>query len=90
MADNIHEIDEFGDLPPLLLNRLSQILSKRRVINSRTLNLFLRPEFDSIDIYDCASELIELLSIRILLICRRVGGCRLHKVVLHSAKRPEA
>ncbi|OJJ42995.1 hypothetical protein ASPZODRAFT_169816 [Penicilliopsis zonata CBS 506.65] len=54
VADNINDVEEFGDLPPLLLHRLSQILSKRRVITPRTLNLFLRPELDSIDIYDCA------------------------------------
>lgn len=54
VADNIQNIEEFGDLPRQLLHRLSQILSKRRIITSRTLNLFLRPDLDSIDIYDCA------------------------------------
>ena len=55
VADNINDIEEFGDLPSPLLHRLSQILSKRRALNSRTLNLFLRPDLDSINIYDCAS-----------------------------------
>ncbi|KAL1983914.1 hypothetical protein VTN96DRAFT_9767 [Rasamsonia emersonii] len=54
VADNINDVEEFGDLPPQLLHRLSQILSKRRVITPRTLQLFLRPDLDSIDIYDCA------------------------------------
>ncbi|PYH81395.1 DNA repair protein Rad7, protein [Aspergillus uvarum CBS 121591] len=54
VADNINDIEEFGDLPPQLLHRLSQILSKRRVMTPRTLNLFLRPDLDSIDIYDAA------------------------------------
>lgn len=53
MATNIHEVDEFGDLPPTLLKRLSQILSKRRILTSQTLDLFLRSEFETIDIYDC-------------------------------------
>jgi len=53
VANNIHEIDEFGDLPQSLLNRLSQILSNRRVITSRTLDLFLRPDLDAVDLYDC-------------------------------------
>ena len=58
VANNIHEVDEFGDLPQSLLNRLSQILSRRRVITSRTLNLFLRPDLDTINVYDCGSEIM--------------------------------
>ncbi|QRD86154.1 leucine rich repeat protein [Aspergillus flavus] len=54
VADNINDIEEFGDLPSPLLHRLSQILSKRRALTSRTLNLFLRPDLDSINIYDSA------------------------------------
>ncbi|KAE8144281.1 RNI-like protein [Aspergillus avenaceus] len=54
VADNINDIEEFGDLPSQLLRRLSQILSKRRALDPRTLNLFLRPELDTIDIYDSA------------------------------------
>ncbi|PYH43443.1 DNA repair protein Rad7, protein, partial [Aspergillus saccharolyticus JOP 1030-1] len=54
VADTINDIEEFGDLPPQLLLRLSQILSKRRVMTPRTLNLFLRPDFDRIDIFDAA------------------------------------
>lgn len=54
VADNINDIEEFGDLPPQLLHRLSQILSKRRVLTPRTLSLFLRPDLDFIEIYDCA------------------------------------
>lgn len=56
VANNIHDVDEFGDLPQSLLNRLSQILSKRRVITSRTLDLFLRPDLENIDVYDCGSK----------------------------------
>lgn len=63
IADNIHEINEFGDLPPSLLKRLSQILSRRRVLNSRTLDLFLRPDLDTIDVYDCGSKFIGLASL---------------------------
>lgn len=58
VANNIHDVDEFGDLPQKLLNRLSQILSKRRVITSRTLDLFLRTDLETIDIYDCGSKTV--------------------------------
>ncbi|OQD88919.1 hypothetical protein PENANT_c003G02288 [Penicillium antarcticum] len=54
VADNIHDVDEFGDLPPSLLLRLGQILSRRRAVTSRTLELFLRPRYKSIDLFDCA------------------------------------
>ncbi|PGH04742.1 hypothetical protein AJ80_08472 [Polytolypa hystricis UAMH7299] len=54
VADNIHDIEEFGDLPEELLLKLSQILSRRRVLTSRTLELFLRRDLKSIHVYDCA------------------------------------
>ncbi|KAI9834873.1 MAG: hypothetical protein M1819_002781 [Sarea resinae] len=55
VADNINDVEEFGDLPPVLLDRLSQILSKRRALNSRTLDLFLRPDLDTVALYDSAN-----------------------------------
>jgi len=56
VANNIHDVEEFGDLPHSLLNRLSQILSRRRVITSRTMDLFLRPDLETIDVWDCGSK----------------------------------
>ena len=56
VANNIHDVDEFGDLPQALLNRLSQILSRKRVITSRTLDLFLRSDLEAVNIYDCGSK----------------------------------
>ncbi|KAL9616911.1 MAG: hypothetical protein Q9160_008259 [Pyrenula sp. 1 TL-2023] len=53
VADNINDVEAFGDLPQFLLGRLSQILSKKRVLTPRTLELFLQSELDSIAIYDC-------------------------------------
>ncbi|KAK2750095.1 hypothetical protein FQN57_004587 [Myotisia sp. PD_48] len=53
VADNINDVEEFGDLPQNLLYRLSQILSKRRVLTPRTLNLFLHADIKKIDIFDC-------------------------------------
>ena len=59
IANNIHEVDEFGDLPPSLLHQLSKILSRKRIITPRTLNLFLRPDFDTLDLYDCGKLEVE-------------------------------
>ncbi|KAL8695464.1 MAG: hypothetical protein Q9218_000042 [Villophora microphyllina] len=53
IADNVHDIEEFGDLPQPLLKPLSEIFSKRRVITSRTLDLFLRQEQETLVITDC-------------------------------------
>ncbi|RMD43919.1 hypothetical protein DV735_g1196, partial [Chaetothyriales sp. CBS 134920] len=54
VADVVNDIDDFGDMPQRLLDRLSQILSKKRVLTPRTLNLFLRSDSDTIDVYDSA------------------------------------
>lgn len=54
VADVVNDVEEFGDLPQDLLDRLSQILSKKRVINPRTLQLFLKNDVDRIAVYDCA------------------------------------
>lgn len=52
VAENINDVEELGDLPQNLLDRLSQILSKRRVLTSHTLDLLLKPDLDKIAIYD--------------------------------------
>lgn len=54
VADVVNDIEEFGDLPQDLLDRLSQILSKKRVLTPRTLQLFLKNDIDRIAVYDCA------------------------------------
>lgn len=54
VADVVNDIEEFGDLPQSLLDRLSQILSKKRALTPRTLQLFLQPNIDRIAVYDCA------------------------------------
>ncbi|RMZ78151.1 hypothetical protein DV738_g4033, partial [Chaetothyriales sp. CBS 135597] len=54
VADVVNDVDDFGDMPQRLLDRLSQILSKKRVLTPRILNLFLRSDSDTIDVYDSA------------------------------------
>ncbi|KAI2785843.1 hypothetical protein POX_h09605 [Penicillium oxalicum] len=54
VAENIADVEEFGDLPPPVMHRLSQILARRRAITSTTLDLFIRPQNREINIYDCA------------------------------------
>lgn len=54
VAANIGDIEEFGELPQSLLDRLSQILSQRRALDPRTLELFLQADSTRIAIYDAA------------------------------------
>lgn len=54
VAKHHTDVEELGDLPDNLIDRLSQIFSKRRVLDSRTLQLFLRADLDVVAIHDCA------------------------------------
>lgn len=54
LAQNSLDIEEFGELPDSLLNRLSEIFSKKRVMNPRTMQLFLRPDLDTVAIHESA------------------------------------
>lgn len=54
VADNHQDVEEFGDLPNMIIDRLSEIFAKRRVLNPRTLPLFLRPDLDTVAIHDAA------------------------------------
>ena len=56
VANSIEDIEDFGDIPPSLYDPLSGILSKRRVMNSRTIDLFLKPDNKRIVIYDAAGK----------------------------------
>ncbi|KAH0542244.1 hypothetical protein FGG08_003366 [Glutinoglossum americanum] len=53
VAKHIDQIDDFGDQPPQVLDKLSRILSKSRAIDSTTIQLFLKPDLDAVSIYDC-------------------------------------
>ena len=54
VAANIVDIEEFGDLPQTLLDRLSQVLSQKRALDPRTLQFFLKADSSRIAIYDAA------------------------------------
>ena len=54
VVKHTEDIEDFGDLPPSLLERLSQIFTKKRVMKAQTLPLFLKPENDTVVSHDCA------------------------------------
>jgi DNA repair protein RAD7 len=54
IANSINDVDDFGELPESLREALSKILTKKRILDSRTLDLMLNPSYDSLPIYDAA------------------------------------
>ncbi|KAL8730444.1 MAG: hypothetical protein Q9166_004082 [cf. Caloplaca sp. 2 TL-2023] len=56
IANNIHDVDEFGDLPQKFIKELGHILSKKRVVTARTLPLFLNPDLETLVMTDCAGK----------------------------------
>lgn len=48
------DVDELGDMPQEVIERLSMIFSKKRVMTSKTLPLFLRPDHDTVVVHDAA------------------------------------
>lgn len=56
VAQHHQDLDELGDLPQDVVERLSEIFTKRRVMKPETLKLFLRGDLDRVVINDCACE----------------------------------
>jgi DNA repair protein RAD7 len=54
LAQNIDLAEELGDLPPVVVDKIARELSRRRLLDPRTVNLFLRPSAEDILIYDGA------------------------------------
>ncbi|KAI0122995.1 hypothetical protein BJ170DRAFT_704201 [Xylariales sp. AK1849] len=54
LARNIDLASDLGDVPPALVDRIARILSRRRLLNSQSLDLFLQPEAEDVKVYDGA------------------------------------
>ncbi|ORY11601.1 hypothetical protein BCR34DRAFT_483825 [Clohesyomyces aquaticus] len=54
LANHSEDIDDFGEMPEAIMNRLSEIFSKKRAMNSTTMKLFLRPDMDTVAIHEAA------------------------------------
>ncbi|KAI0015329.1 RNI-like protein [Xylariomycetidae sp. FL0641] len=54
LAKNVDLAQDLGDLPPMMVDRVARLLSKRRLINPSTLQLFLQPQNDTVNVYDAA------------------------------------
>ena len=54
LAKNVDMADSLGDLPEHLVDKIARIFSKRRLLSSETLPLFIQPATERIHIYDGA------------------------------------
>lgn len=54
LAKHSEDIDEFGEMPEAIMNRLSEIFGKKRAMNSTTFKLFLQPDLDKLAIHEAA------------------------------------
>ncbi|KAK3944188.1 hypothetical protein QBC46DRAFT_305987 [Diplogelasinospora grovesii] len=54
LTKHIDLADELGDLPPMIIDKIARNLSKHRLLDSRTLGLFLTPTAEDVHVYDGA------------------------------------
>ena len=54
VAKHHDDLEELGDVPQPVVERLSEIFSKKRVMKPRTLRLFLRPDLQDVVVHDAA------------------------------------
>lgn len=80
LAVHIDEATDFGYISDRLVDRLAALLSKRRLIDSRTLDLFLKPETEKLTIYD-AAKLNSDDFIRIFQLCPRLKELKLRNAI---------
>ena len=85
LAKNVDQAEDFGDLPPVLVDRLAAILSKKRLVNPNTFQLFLRPDRDTIAVYDGA-KLSSDDYIRIFQIVPKIKHLRLRNAIQFKNK----
>lgn len=54
LAKNIELADDLGEMPPQIIDKIARMLSKKRLVDPNTLNLFLQPTAQDVTIYDGA------------------------------------
>jgi DNA repair protein RAD7 len=54
LAKHSEDIDELGEMPEGIMNRISEIFSKKRAMNSTTMKLFLQPDMHTVAIHEAA------------------------------------
>ncbi|KAI0893309.1 RNI-like protein [Annulohypoxylon nitens] len=80
IAANISLADSFGDLPPVAVDLISRMLSKRRLMSADTLELFIQCQPENVSIYD-ASQLEKDHFIRIFQVCSKITELKLYNAI---------
>ena len=62
LAKHSEDIDELGEMPENIMNRISEIFSKSRAMNPTTMKLFLQPGMDKVAIHEAACKFCALLT----------------------------
>jgi DNA repair protein RAD7 len=81
LAKNIDLAEDLGDLPSPIIDKIARKLSKHRLLDSRTLSLFLQPTAEEVHVYDGA----KLTSDDFIRIFQIVPGLKKLKVSNSSA-----
>jgi DNA repair protein RAD7 len=56
LAKHSEDIDELGEMPENIMNKISEIFSKSRAMNPTTMKLFLQPGMDKVAIHEAACK----------------------------------
>ncbi|KAH7562121.1 hypothetical protein BM1_03225 [Bipolaris maydis] len=54
LAKHSEDIEELGEMPESIMNRISEIFSKKRAMNPTTMKLFLQPDMENVAIHEAA------------------------------------
>ena len=54
LAKHAEDIEELGEMPESIMNRISEIFSKKRAMNPATMKLFLQPDTENVAIHEAA------------------------------------
>lgn len=93
MAKHIDDVEAFGDLSTRDMDRICQIISRNRSLNSSTMRLFLESRLDKLTLYDCAKINADAFrSIAVFVpnlkhLSLHHAGCMSDEVLLHYAEK---
>ncbi|ROW06112.1 hypothetical protein VMCG_04581 [Cytospora schulzeri] len=80
LAKNIELADDLGALPPRTVDKVARMLSKKRLLDPTTLNLFLQPTAHDVSIYDAAKLSTDDL-IRVFQMVPTVKNLKIHNAI---------
>lgn len=86
LAKYADDIEEFGEMPAPIMDKLSEIFSKKRAMKSNTFRLFLQPDLDVVAIHEAACKFsLSEFELMTLLTCDRFGDRRLQSDIRSSS-----